>query len=169
MLCAHSGGFTVLWVSWISWKLIIVSESVFLFSPVLLPPLWISQFVYARNAKCCKLTVNRGSVNEVHVLYIVYSYPVLTEGIQLVKFRGLYLNLTFHTNDLFCAQEAQLSTRSTVVHKQENVSMLHNNWGIQYPQKPHENGSVHPSFLFVIFHTFKIMWFQQLSNHDRHQ
>lgn len=81
-----------------------------LFSPVLLPLLWISWSLYAINAKCGKLTVNRGSVNEVHILYIVYPYPAFTEGIKLVKFSGLYLNWTFHTNDLFCAQEAQLST-----------------------------------------------------------
>jgi hypothetical protein len=49
----------------------------------------ITQFTYARNAKCGKLTVNTGSVNEVHILCSVYPYPVLTEGIKLVKFKGL--------------------------------------------------------------------------------
>ena len=111
MLCAHSEGLN----SSVSimdpmkinhwFRVTLVS----LFSPLLLLPLWISQFVYAINAKCDKLTVNRGSVNEVHILYIVYPFPVLTEGIKRVKFSALYLNLTFHRNDLFFAQEAQLS------------------------------------------------------------
>ena len=111
--CAHSSGFnssvSIMDLMKINhWFRVTL---VFLFSLVLLlPPLWISQFVYTRNANCGKLTVNRRSVKQVHILYIVYPYPVLTEGIKLVKYRGLYLNLTFHRNDLFCAQAAQLST-----------------------------------------------------------
>jgi len=75
----------------------------------------MSQFVYARNANCGKLTVTRGSVNEVHILYIVYPYPVLMEGITLLKFSGLYFNLTAHRNDPTCAQEAQLSTNKKMI------------------------------------------------------